>query len=176
MHITFAVIVVFLLITINTTYGVTTTATTDSSSSHTVANSNDNGACPLLTIDERVLPRIWINESQAADDGVAPPKQMPHHWQLTYTRNNTIATASMYVDDSGPKHGGSHYKYRREPIVQMIAQARQMRQRRGTGARSYQWLFDALYEHPINGKHVVVYGSMEPWFESVALAHDAVHG
>ena len=35
------------------------------------------------------------------------------------------------------------------------------------------WLYQALDEYSIKGKNVVVYGSQEPWYESICLSYGA---
>jgi hypothetical protein len=156
--------------------------------------------CPTLQLNNDALPRIWSYERDTSFIGLPAVAAMPLDRQHLYTRNGSIPSAIMYVDDTGPDGHGSHYKYKRSSIDHMITSATRMRQS-GNAGRD-QWLFDALRLHPIDGKHVagtitsstptithifipyitvvgigsIVFGSMEPWYESIALAHGASHG
>ena len=83
----------------------------------------------------------------------------------------------FYVDDTLAGKG-THYRYRREDIESMIKMAtRQLeRQALGKSVRAKpmdEWLGQALSEFPLDGMSVAVFGSAEPYYESLSLAAGA---
>jgi hypothetical protein len=103
----------------------------------------------------------------------------------------------MYVDDSN-KGQGTHFKYTNEQIRSHIEHATVTRskavrllERTGEDTLRMQatvgdmlvaipkdlWLHLAvlLLQDAVQNKDVVVFGSMEPWVEALALAHNAAH-
>ena len=35
------------------------------------------------------------------------------------------------------------------------------------------WMYEALEKYPVEGKHVVIFGSTHPWYEAMAITHGA---
>jgi hypothetical protein len=71
------------------------------------------------------------------------------------------------VDDSN-KGMGTHYKFSREYIentMQAVSTSRFQRQQ--------SYLMDALHDYSVRDHEVVIFGSMEPVFEALALVQGA---
>lgn len=120
-----------------------------------------------------------------------PPSQMPEELRDAYTLGGRVPVARMFVDDTnGGK--GSHYRYPRADIDHMLTAARRelaTARRLWSGGtdedmppalqrRQRSWVAAALARHGpalLAGKRVAVYGSMEPWYECLALAAGAAH-
>ncbi|XP_065829312.1 uncharacterized protein [Oscarella lobularis] len=121
--------------------------------------------------------------------GLVPPSRPPESIREKLTMNGQIPLEYYYVDDSN-KGRGTHYKYSRQDIELYIGQARRQATtiyrlldeakwdvkvlvKKGKWIKSSHWLMMALHKYPINGSHVLIYGSMDPWYEAIALAFDA---
>ncbi|SMD10923.1 DUF268 domain-containing protein [Sporomusa malonica] len=96
-----------------------------------------------------------------------PPQEIPIKLFNEYTLDGNIAVQSYYLNDTASQPR----IYTKEMVEQMIeaASARKMNYYGLTDA----WLYQALDEYSIKGKNVVVYGSQEPWYESICLSYGA---
>eukprot|EP01064_Diplonema_japonicum_P019160 TRINITY_DN27863_c0_g1_i1.p1 TRINITY_DN27863_c0_g1~~TRINITY_DN27863_c0_g1_i1.p1 ORF type:complete len:286 (+),score=73.08 TRINITY_DN27863_c0_g1_i1:38-859(+) len=105
-----------------------------------------------------------------------PPREMPEDLVQSYTLEGKIPVADMFVDDTGPEGKGTHYKYAKENVQGFVDAAERMK-RKGVNLKvdnKRMWIFSALEKYPLlKDSRVGVYGSMEPWFEAVALVHGA---
>jgi hypothetical protein len=106
-----------------------------------------------------------------------PPKQIPPEHLDEFTLGGKVPQARFFVDDTN-EGKGTHYKYPRSDIDYMVSQAESQMGRISAvddESRLHKsfWLLKALISHPIREKDVVVFGSMEPWFESVCIAAGA---
>ena len=104
-----------------------------------------------------------------------PPRQMPEELVGDFTMGGSIELGEFFVDDTmGGK--GSHYKYPRRDIDHMVKGAAQALsgQTRG-GRKNDHWIIDALKMHAesVKGADVLIYGSMEPWYEALMIAMHA---
>ena len=118
-----------------------------------------------------------------------PPAHMPEDLVDAYTMKGRIPVGRFFVDDTGVGGVGTHYKYRAAHVAELLAAARrQMATARARVAAgrpvpthgrhaARAWWPHALAEHAslLEGARVVVFGSMEPWFECLCLAAGAAH-
>ena len=115
-----------------------------------------------------------------------PPRVIPSHLENRFTMSGRIPLTSFYVDDSGGN--GTFYKYSNETIESYINSAATMKRKylRITSIKSPSddrsllqtpkkyWIFEALQKYPLPAHSAVaVLGSMEPWYEAVALVSGA---
>ena len=123
----------------------------------------------------------------AGGGGGGVVKQMPAELADLYTMGGRVPVARFLVDDTGGGEG-THYKYPAADIEHMVGAARReigaARARAAAGrppprgrAAQRAWWPQALAEHAslLDGARVVVFGSMEPWFECLCLAAGAAH-
>ncbi|KAJ9462510.1 hypothetical protein DIPPA_25565 [Diplonema papillatum] len=104
-----------------------------------------------------------------------PPREMPAELADRYTMHGKAKTARFYVDDTGDGEG-THYNYPESSINDFIAAAERVKAKGVDVATENKrlWLFEALRLHPLEaGAKVAVYGSIEPWYEAIAVAHGA---
>jgi hypothetical protein len=104
-----------------------------------------------------------------------PPRQMPEELVSAFTMGGSIELGEFFVDDTMGGQG-SHYKYPRRDIDHMIKGATQTLAGRTRGGRKNDhWIIDALKTHAesVKGADVLIYGSMEPWYEALMIAMDA---
>ena len=107
----------------------------------------------------------------------APIRHMPEELKAGYTMDGRLPIGEYFVDDTGEDGKGTHYKYKREHVIGFVKEAERMvgkpvQLQRDNAKRT--WLFEALKQHPIaKGSRGAVYGSIEPWYEAIALAHGA---
>ena len=101
-----------------------------------------------------------------------PPPTMPRG--AAFTMGGAIETGEFFVDDTLDGHG-SAYSYGAEDVEAMVAAAgRAVKGGGGAVARPMdRWLLEALAAHPIEGGDLLVFGSMEPWYEAIAVAAGA---
>ena len=95
--------------------------------------------------------------------------------------NHTVPLAEFYIDDSEGGRG-THYEYQREELDQLIERSK-VSWDHFAGQPSAAWatsapgramlLLAALRQLPIEGKHVGVWGTIEPWAECYCLAAGA---
>ena len=93
--------------------------------------------------------------------------------------SGTVPTADFFVDDTLGGQG-SHYQFPRTAVDQMLSSASKMVASGGAGRRRLppmdRWLLAGLDAHPLEpGSSAVVFGSMQPWYEAIALAAGAGH-
>eukprot|EP00039_Didymoeca_costata_P029710 m.26000 g.26000 ORF g.26000 m.26000 type:complete len:312 (+) comp7758_c0_seq1:237-1172(+) len=108
----------------------------------------------------------------------SPPKEMPEDTISMFTMDGKVEVGKMFVDDTIGGQG-THYKYPLTMVEDMITSAKKLLEvpvqdlpfRRIP--KMDQWLLAALKEHPVDGKNVVVFGSMQPWYEAIVLAAGA---
>jgi hypothetical protein len=106
-----------------------------------------------------------------------PPKEIPADLLDEFTLGGKVPRARFFVDDTNDGKG-THYKYPRSDIDYMVSQAEAQLERVGAiedESRLHKsfWLLRAFAKNPIRDMDVVVFGSMEPWFESVCVAAGA---
>jgi len=125
----------------------------------------------------------------------APPRwsALSHAEQLQFTKCHTIPLElSFFVDDSGTDNvDGTHYKYDAKYMRQLqqsatslvdfvqtwgatdgsFKHAIQNRMRRPK--QSDVWLLEALQNITMQDQHVLIIGSMSPWYECLCLAFGA---
>jgi hypothetical protein len=104
-----------------------------------------------------------------------PPRQMPEELVAGFTMDGSIELGEFFVDDTMGGQG-SHYKYPRRDIDHMIKGAEQSLAGRTRGGRKNDhWIIDALKAHKqtVEGADVLIYGSMEPWYEALMIAMGA---
>lgn len=123
----------------------------------------------------------------------SPPRTMPTDAIDGYTMNGSIEIGEFFVDDT-INGQGSHYQYPYEDISQMKSSADAFLSGRKPQARLPQmdkWILSALKKHMpsshrgggdgeknLDGRNTaIVFGSMSPWYEVLALAAgaDTVH-
>eukprot|EP00937_MAST-01D_sp_MAST-1D-sp2_P002807 g2807.t1 len=118
---------------------------------------------------------------------------MPDALRGAYTMDGRVPVGRFFVDDTnGGK--GTHYRYPRADLDHMITAAERelatAKRRLGDGdspqqpvprailARPRSWVAVAIARHAatlFRGQRVLVFGSMEPWYESLALAAGAAN-
>ena len=104
-----------------------------------------------------------------------PPREMPEDLVGGFTMDGSIELGEFFVDDTMGGQG-SHYKYPRRDIDHMVKGAAQTLSGRTRGGRKNDhWIIDALKTHAesVKGADVLIYGSMEPWYEALMIAMDA---
>lgn len=104
-----------------------------------------------------------------------PPRQMPEEMVGDFTMDGAIELGEFFVDDTMGGQG-SHYKYPRRDIDHMVKGAAQTLAGRSRGGRKNDhWIIDALKIHAgsVKGADILIYGSMEPWYEALMIAMDA---
>eukprot|EP01063_Lacrimia_lanifica_P014798 TRINITY_DN21351_c0_g1_i1.p2 TRINITY_DN21351_c0_g1~~TRINITY_DN21351_c0_g1_i1.p2 ORF type:complete len:267 (+),score=108.35 TRINITY_DN21351_c0_g1_i1:64-864(+) len=108
---------------------------------------------------------------------VAPAREMPEDLRAAYTMDGQVPVEDFYVDDTGEDGLGTHYGFDAAGFAQYVSSAEQVKAQGGYDLRRMNkanWIFEALRLHPLaEGAQGAVYGSMEPWYEAVALAHGA---
>eukprot|EP01061_Rhynchopus_euleeides_P039132 TRINITY_DN67143_c0_g1_i1.p1 TRINITY_DN67143_c0_g1~~TRINITY_DN67143_c0_g1_i1.p1 ORF type:complete len:312 (+),score=114.92 TRINITY_DN67143_c0_g1_i1:67-936(+) len=105
------------------------------------------------------------------------PRDMPADLKAAYTMDGKIPIGEYYVDDTGEDGEGTHYKYSAKYVKGFVDAAERVKASGADVKRDNKrmWLVAALKEHPFAaGGRGVVYGSIEPWYEALALAHGAV--
>jgi hypothetical protein len=83
----------------------------------------------------------------------------------------------MYIDDSWSGKG-SHYKFNRADIDRFITRANQLKSRpASTPPKLIPFIsaLSSLSSTLLPSSHVLVLGSQEPWYESLALSYGASH-
>ncbi len=110
-----------------------------------------------------------------------PPRGPPAALRAAFTMNHTVPLAEFYIDDSDGGRG-THYEYQREELDQLIERSK-VSWDHFAGQPSAAWatsapgramlLLAALRQLPIEGKHVGVWGTIEPWAECYCLAAGA---
>ena len=82
----------------------------------------------------------------------------------------------MYIDDSWSGKG-SHYRFARQDVERFLKRAHQLHARPGSTAAKLLPFVQALQSIPalLSNGTVLVVGSQEPWYESLALAWGAQH-
>eukprot|EP00754_Rhynchopus_humris_P039963 Rhum_TRINITY_DN23034_c0_g2::Rhum_TRINITY_DN23034_c0_g2_i1::g.176769::m.176769 len=106
----------------------------------------------------------------------APPRHMPEDLKDGYTMGGRIPIGEFFVDDTGEEGTGTHYRYKKANIEGFVQSASRNKGRKINLARENKrmWILQALNEVPLKEKaRGAVYGSMEPWYEAVALAYGA---
>jgi len=119
-----------------------------------------------------------------------PPKQPPAVLLKEYTMNDSVPLEQFYVDDSN-KGQRTHYSFSEESVAAYLQSAHQqldfLRQYdsqdvEGEGDVNANAVFDVLhkkywpmyamsqYKDRFQGAHVAVFGSMDPYVETIALA------
>lgn len=129
----------------------------------------------------RLLPAKSCVEVVATYKAVAgvsskPPREMPPALVAGYTMGGQVEVGEMFVDDTlGGK--GSHYQYPATDVLAMIEAAAGYIAGKNTRRLPPmdQWLLKALQQHgaAMKGANVVVFGSMQPWYEAIAVASGA---
>lgn len=99
-----------------------------------------------------------------------PPRDIPSELLEDYTLKNTIGVESWYFNDSGAFNG---LRYDRKEFLSMIADAK-MKKSKNYPETDY-FLHNALQDHPIKDKVVVIMGSGNPWYEAIAVANGCKH-
>jgi len=98
-----------------------------------------------------------------------PPKTMPQELAARYTMNGLAAVYDWYFNDSYASG---------EPRVYDLRTFSELMEKARRGETNYYgetdiWLYQALALYPLAGKRVAVFGSAQPWYESICLAHGA---
>lgn len=98
-----------------------------------------------------------------------PPKTMPQELAARYTMNGLAAVYDWYFNDCYASG---------EPRVYDLRTFSELMEKARRGETNYygetdSWLYQALALYPLAGKRVAVFGSAQPWYESVCLAHGA---
>lgn len=103
-----------------------------------------------------------------------PPRQMPEELVAGFTMDGSIELGEFFVDDTMGGQG-SHYKYPRRDIDHMIKGAAAALGSTRGGRKNDHWIADALKANRdiIKGGDVLIYGSMEPWYEAMMIAMEA---
>ena len=105
-----------------------------------------------------------------------PPRHMPDDLKDLYTMGGRIEVGDMFVDDTGIDGTGTHYKYGAQDVLSFINGAERAKNK-GVNLKydnKRLWIIEALKQYPLSkGSTVAVYGSMEPWYEAVAITHGA---
>eukprot|EP00466_Bigelowiella_natans_P021508 jgi/Bigna1/87546/estExt_fgenesh1_pg.C_210159 len=124
---------------------------------------------------------IFVVVAAAASSitGGEPPREIPVDLRDDFTMQGKIPVESYYVDDSNGGEG-THYQFPRLDIDAMLLNVQQQKANMqrlislGIGLQNKpSWIYQALLKYPIEGLEVVVFGSMEPYFECICLAHGA---
>lgn len=98
-----------------------------------------------------------------------PPKTMPQELAARYTMNGLADVYDWYFNDCYASD---------EPRVYDLRTISELMERARRGETHYYgetdiWLYQALRLFPLTGKRVAVFGSAQPWYESICLAHGA---
>ncbi len=105
-----------------------------------------------------------------------PPRHMPEALQAAFTLDGQIPVADYYVDDTRGGEG-THYRFSERDVNAMVASISTARSRALRRAERQSdkstWIYEALKAHPIDGLDVVIFGSMEPYYEAICVAHGA---
>lgn len=99
-----------------------------------------------------------------------PPYNIPADLMDSYTLNNTIGVENWYLDDSAAFNGR---KYELKNFLSMIVDAALKKGKNYPQTDTF--LYNALQDHPIKGKNVVIMGSGNPWYEAIAVANECKH-
>lgn len=83
-----------------------------------------------------------------------------------FSLNKKIPFSDWYLDEANVN---VNHLYT-EPVYRKLRQMAQSRQTNYYG-KTDEWLYQALAEHPIVGKSVLIIGTLMPWYESIALEH-----
>ncbi|KJE96764.1 hypothetical protein CAOG_07036 [Capsaspora owczarzaki ATCC 30864] len=132
----------------------------------------------------RALLAARIQAEQIQAKPAPPPRDIPGHMLDEFTLNGQIPVSRYYVDDTNGGQG-THIGYSRNQIDQLVSQFKErLRKIKGTRvelpvadatvvvprAMHEDWVLRALSETIRTGDRVVVYGSMTPTYEAMALA------
>jgi hypothetical protein len=99
---------------------------------------------------------------------VSAPRTIPAELLSGYTMNGQVPIRSWWLDDSGgqPKEP---YTPEHFAILREVARRRETRYYGATDT----WLHAAIDRFPIEGRRALVYGSMTPWYEALAIDRGA---
>jgi SAM-dependent methyltransferase len=134
---------------------------------------------------------LFVITLVACASGVVPPRDPPVELVSEFTQGGKIPIAKMYIDDNN-QGKGTHYSYPRKAIESHIVGA----QRQASMLRRYiekeeedddddynvfdiipkkNWIPFALllHEDKLKGKNVAVFGSIDPYIESIVIAYGA---
>jgi SAM-dependent methyltransferase len=117
-----------------------------------------------------------VEEAARVFEG-SPPKEMPEDWRNAYTMEGRAILSDYYVDDTN-QGKGTHYGYSESEMEGLISEGKMVRswptarklQTPGVGLTAVA--LDRIADRMENAS-VVVYGSMTPRFEALALAYGA---
>jgi len=116
--------------------------------------------------------------SQGGDNAAgSPPRSIPDALRDNFTLGGQIPVARYYVDDSN-SGTGTHYQFPREDVDAMIKAVERAKTRAqwlidARKSDKSTWIFEALNEHSLAGLRVVVFGSLEPYYEAICLSFGA---
>jgi len=99
-----------------------------------------------------------------------PVEFIPYDLRKDFTQDNKILVNYSYYNDidTSKKFENS---YTKENIDQYIQDAKDRKPKYYEDIDFH--LFKALDDFPIDGKDVIIFGSLKPWYESIALARNA---
>jgi hypothetical protein len=99
-----------------------------------------------------------------------PPRLVPAALYNEYTVNGTVLLDDVYVNDATEVGGEARVVTYTKKKIDDWKQKVRLRESNYYGVTD-QYLYKVLERHPdlVRGKRVVVLGSLEPWFEIVAL-------
>lgn len=100
---------------------------------------------------------------------------LPEHLVAAFTLNGSVPLARFLVDDTH-NNQGSHYHFARKDIEELVSAAQMLRPAAMRNLNE-RWAAEALrnLQPQIRERSVLVFGSMEPWWEAVLLALGARH-
>jgi hypothetical protein len=98
-----------------------------------------------------------------------PPLTMPPELAARYTMNGLADVYDWYFNDSYASD---------QPRLYELKTFSELMERARRGECHYYgetdfWLYQALSLFPLTGKRVAVFGSAQPWYESICLMHGA---
>ncbi|KAJ0392712.1 hypothetical protein P43SY_009387 [Pythium insidiosum] len=112
--------------------------------------------------NDRVKPELRI--------ATFPPTNMPADLCSAYTMDGRIPVRKRYFDDQTDLD--RTYEARSRDFIDDLVTRAKARETLYYGEAD-EYLFAALDEYPIRGKHVLIVGSTFPWYESVCIAMEA---
>ena len=113
-----------------------------------------------------------------ANNPAPPPWDMPKHLKQHYTMGDRVAVAHLYFDQSpgASREVFGNYTAPRAEIDKLMAMAKA--RKTYYYADTDLFLYHALADGAqggwgLTGKHVVIVGSLKPWYEAICLVEEA---
>lgn len=96
-----------------------------------------------------------------------PPRKIPKELRKYFTLNGRIPVLRWYLDDTYPSDRPKFFSKKDIDAKIEAVKSKQV----GCYGITDKWLYKALEQYPIDGKDVVIIGSIAPWYESVIIAY-----